>query len=47
MFKDYTKENVERLKAKPWHELTTKERIVLYNVEISKTVAELKASRGQ
>ena len=47
VFKDYSKENVARLKAKPLRELTTKEKIILQNVEISKIVAYLKEKRGE
>lgn len=47
MLKDYTKENIARLKAKKWDELTTKEKIILQNVEISKIVGYLKKQRGE
>lgn len=46
MLKDYTKENVARLRAKPVQELTHKERVILQNVDMSKLVARLKEQRG-
>ena len=42
----YSPENVARLKAKAWDELTTRERIILHNVEVSQVVGKLKAERG-
>ena len=42
----YSAENVARLRAKAWDELTTRERIILHNVEVSKIVGYLKQREG-
>lgn len=42
----YSKENIERIKAKPYSERTYNEKLILQNVELAKIVAHIKAREG-
>lgn len=46
MLKDYTKENVARIMAKPINERTYKEKLIIQHVEQSKIIARIKAREG-